>query len=43
MWPSSRSAEKPANTPVMSLAANHVHFNVKNPMADSTEWSRDAI
>ena len=25
MWPSLRSAEKPANTPVTSLAANHVH------------------
>ena len=33
------SAEKPANTPVTSLVANHVHFNVLNPMADSTAWS----
>ena len=31
MWPSSRSAEKPASTPVTSLAANHVNFNVQNP------------
>ena len=29
MWPSSRSAEKPANKPVTSLAGNHVHFNVR--------------
>ena len=35
MLPLSRSAEKPANTPVTSLVANHVHFNVQNPTADS--------
>ena len=35
IWPSSRSAEKPANTPVASLAANHVHFNVQNPRVNS--------
>ena len=40
MWPSSRSAEKPASTPVTSLAANHVNFNVQNPTADSTARSR---
>ena len=34
MLPLSRFAEKPANTPVTSLAANHVHFNVQNPTAD---------
>ena len=38
MWPSSKSAEKPANTPVMSLVANHVNFDVENPTAYSTEW-----
>ena len=42
MWPSSISAEKPANMPVTSLAANHVHFNVQNPTAHSTAWSREA-
>ena len=41
MWPSSRSAEKPANTPVTSLAANRVHFDVQNPTADSIAWSRE--
>ena len=41
MWPSSRSAVKPANTPVTSPAANHVHFYVQNPTADSTAWSRE--
>ena len=42
LWPSSRSAEKSANTPVTSLAANHVHFDVQNPTADSIAWSREA-
>ena len=42
MWPSLRSAEKPANMPVASLAANHSHFNVQNPTADSIAWSREA-
>ena len=41
MWPSSRSAVKPANMPVTSPAANHVHFDVQNPTADSTAWSRE--
>ena len=43
MWPSSRSAEKPANMHVTSLAANHVHFNVQNLTVDSTAWSREPI
>ena len=42
MWPSSRSAEKPANTSVASLAAYHFNFYVKNPTAYSTTWSREA-
>ena len=42
MRPSSRSAEKLANMPVMSLAANHVHFNVQNPTVDSTAWSKES-
>ena len=42
MWPSSRSAEKPANTPVTSVAADHVHFDVQNPTAYSIAWSREA-
>ena len=35
MWRSSRSTEKPANTSVTSLAANHGHFNVQNPNNNS--------
>ena len=42
MWSSSKSAVKPANTPVTSLAANNVHYNVQNPAVDSTAWSREA-
>ena len=37
--------EKPANTAkslMTSLATNHVHFNVKNPMAYSIARSREA-
>ena len=43
MWPSSRSANKPANTPVTLPAANHVNFNLQNPTADSIAWLREAI
>ena len=36
-------ADPPANTPVTLPVANHDHFNVQNPTADSTAWSREAI
>ena len=43
MWPSSRSAEKPANAAVTSPAANHVHFTVQNPTAHAIAWSKEAV
>ena len=43
-WPlaSALRSREAGQYAVTSLAANHVHFNVQNPTADSTVWSREA-